>query len=58
MLAGVFGTGIRIGANLLLLPLVLRMLSLSELALWWVFLALGNFGSLSDFGFGSTIPRI
>jgi O-antigen/teichoic acid export membrane protein len=58
MLAGVFGTGIRVGANLLLLPLVLLKLSSSELALWWVFLALGGFGNLADFGFGSTIPRI
>src|SRR5580658_620642 len=58
MLAGVFGKGISVGANLLLLPLVLRKLSKSELALWWVFVALGNFGNLADFGFGSTIPRI
>lgn len=58
MLAGVFGTGIRVGANLLLLPVVLTRLSSSELALWWVFVALGNFGNLADFGFGSTIPRI
>jgi O-antigen/teichoic acid export membrane protein len=58
MLAGVLGTGIRAGANLLLIPLVLVKLSSSELALWWVFLALGNFGNLADFGFGSTIPRI
>jgi len=58
MLAGIFGTGIRVGANLLLLPLVVLKLSSSELALWWVFLALGNFGNLADFGFGNTIPRI
>jgi len=58
MLAGVLGTGIRTGANLVLLPLVILKLSSSELALWWVFLALGNFGNLADFGFGSTIPRI
>src|ERR1700733_12652286 len=58
MLAGVIGTGLRFGANLLLLPLVILKLSSSELALWWVFLALGNFGNLADFGFGSTIPRI
>jgi O-antigen/teichoic acid export membrane protein len=60
MLAGILGTGIRMGANLLLLPLVLdpRKLSSSELALWWVFVALGGFGNLADFGFGSTIPRI
>ena len=58
MLAGVLGTGIRMGANLLLIPLVVVKLSSSELALWWVFVALGNFGNLADFGFGSTIPRI
>jgi O-antigen/teichoic acid export membrane protein len=60
MLAGVLGTGIRVGANLLLLPLIVdpRKLSSSELALWWVFLALEGFGNLADFGFGSTIPRI
>jgi O-antigen/teichoic acid export membrane protein len=57
MLAGILGTGIRVGANLLLIPLLLR-LSPSELALWWVFVALGNFGNLADFGFGATIPRI
>jgi len=58
MLAGVLGTGVRAGANLLLLPLVLMRLSSSELELWYVFLALGAFGNLADFGFGSTIPRI
>jgi O-antigen/teichoic acid export membrane protein len=58
MLAGVFGTGIRVSANLLLIPIVLIKLSSSELALWWVFVALQNFGNLADFGFGSTIPRI
>jgi O-antigen/teichoic acid export membrane protein len=58
MLPGIFGTGIRIGANLLLLPLVIRKLSLSEFALWMIFDALGAFGNLADFGFGSTIPRI
>jgi O-antigen/teichoic acid export membrane protein len=58
MLAGVLGTGIRLGANLLLLPLVLDKLSLSEFAVWTVFVALGGFANLADFGFGSTIPRI
>jgi O-antigen/teichoic acid export membrane protein len=58
MLAGIFGTGIRVSANLLLIPIVLVKLSSSELALWWVFAALGSFGNLADFGFGSTIPRI
>src|SRR5580658_8813495 len=58
MLPGVFGTGIRVGVNLLLLPLLIKKLSLSEFALWMVFDALGAFGNLADFGFGSTIPRI
>ncbi len=58
MLAGVLGTGIRMGANLLLIPLVVIKLSSAELALWWVFVALGNFGNLADLGFGSTVPRI
>jgi len=58
MLAGILGTGVRAGANLMLLPLVLMKLSASELALWYVFLALEGFGNLADFGFGSTIPRI
>lgn len=58
MLAGVLGTGVRMGANILLLPVVLMKLSSSELALWWVFVSLGGFANLSDFGFGSTIPRI
>jgi O-antigen/teichoic acid export membrane protein len=60
MLPGILGMGFRVGANLLLLPLILdpRKLSSSELALWWVFVALGGFGSLADFGFGSTIARI
>ena len=58
MLAGVLGTGVRMGANILLLPVVLIKLSSSELALWWVFVSLGGFANLADFGFGSTIMRI
>ena len=58
MLYGVLATGIRVGANILLLPLVLSRLSQSELALWWVFLALGAFANLADFGFGQAITRV
>ena len=58
MLMGVLGNGIRLGANLLLLPLVLMKLSSTEYAMWVVFVALGNFGNLADFGFGSAIPRV
>ena len=55
---GVFATGVRVGANLLLLPLLLSRMPSSELALWYVFLALGGFANLADFGFGSAISRV
>jgi O-antigen/teichoic acid export membrane protein len=58
MLVAIFGTGIRAGANLLLIPIVLIKLSAAQLAVWWVFVALGNFGNLADFGFGQTLPRV
>src|SRR5260221_4188072 len=53
----VVGTVVRVGANLILIPLVLLYLSKKEQALWWVFLALGNFANLADFGFGQVISR-
>jgi O-antigen/teichoic acid export membrane protein len=55
---GVFATGIRVGANILLLPLLLTKLPTAELAVWWVFCALGNFANLADFGFGQVITRV
>src|SRR5262245_20130910 len=58
MLYGVLATGVRVGANIVLLPLVLKMLAPKELALWWVFLALGAVANLADFGFGQAIARI
>jgi O-antigen/teichoic acid export membrane protein len=58
MLMGILGNGIRFGANLLLLPLVLTRLSSTEYATWVVFIALGNFANLADFGFGAAIPRV
>lgn len=58
MLVGVAATGVRIGVNLLLVPLVLMRLSAQEQALWWVFVALGNFAGLADFGFGQAIARV
>ena len=51
-------TVIRMGANVLLLPVVLQKLSTGDLALWWVFLALGAFANLADFGFGAAIIRV
>ena len=55
---GVFATGVRVGANLLLLPLLLIRVPSAELALWYVFLALGGFANLADFGFGPAISRV
>ena len=58
MLYGAVGTVVRVGANVLLLPLVLQALSISEQRLWWVFLALGAIANLADFGFGQAISRV
>ena len=55
---GAFATCIRLGANIFLLPLVLSKLSSEELALWWIFLALGAFANLAEFGFGPSISRV
>jgi O-antigen/teichoic acid export membrane protein len=55
---GVFATAVRVGANLFLLPLLLGRMSTAELALWYIFLALGSFANLADFGFGQSISRV
>src|SRR5690348_9091627 len=41
MLYATLSTGVRVGANLVLVPIVVKKLRASELALWWTFLALG-----------------
>jgi O-antigen/teichoic acid export membrane protein len=58
MAYGLVGTIIRVGANLILIPLVLLWLAPPEQALWWVFLSLGAFANLADFGFGQVITRV
>jgi O-antigen/teichoic acid export membrane protein len=55
---GVFSTGVRVGANLLLLPLLATRLTPEELAVWWVLVALGAFANLADLGFGPAISRV
>ncbi len=55
---GAFATAIRVGANILLLPLLLKRFSPQDLALWWVFVALGAVANLADFGFGQAISRV
>jgi len=57
MVFGTLSTLVRVGANILLLPLVLSYLTTAELALWWVFFALGAVANLADFGFGQAITR-
>ena len=58
VLYGALATTIRVGANVLLLPLVLKVLAPGELAVWYVFLALGGVANLADFGFGPAITRV
>ncbi len=58
ILYGVLGTSIRLGANVLLLPLVLTRLDPAELATWWVFVALGAVANLADLGFGQVVTRV
>lgn len=58
MVYGFFGTAVRVGANIFLIPLVVSRLSSLELSLWWVFIALGAFANLADFGFGPVISRV
>jgi O-antigen/teichoic acid export membrane protein len=55
---GAIGTMVRVGANFLLLPIVLAHLSQQEQALWWVFLSLGAAANLVDFGFGQSLSRV
>lgn len=45
------------GFGLILLPFTLRYLQSQELGVWYIFLAMGSFVSLLDFGFGPTIMR-
>lgn len=57
MFYGALATAVRVGANLLLLPLMLG-LPPGELALWYVLLALGEMANLADFGFGPAVTRV
>ena len=58
MLFAGLGTVVRIGAHLLIVPLMLVQFSTGEQAAWWVFVSLGAFANLADFGFGPVISRV
>ena len=58
MLYGALATAVRIGSNLLLLPLLLQVLAPPEMAVWYVFLALGALANLADFGFSAVVTRV
>jgi O-antigen/teichoic acid export membrane protein len=50
-------TILRVASGILILPLVLRILSPEDVGLWTVFLTIGSFTLLLDFGFGSAFTR-
>ncbi len=54
---GYAGYALSSGANLILMPFVLRYLSKTELGLWYTFLGVNSFAMLLDFGFALTIMR-
>jgi O-antigen/teichoic acid export membrane protein len=51
------GYFINFGTNLIILPFVIKFLSVEELGLWYTFLGIGNVVILLDFGFSFTITR-
>jgi O-antigen/teichoic acid export membrane protein len=50
-------TFMRIASGLIVLPLVLHLLSVDEVAMWMIFLTVGGFASLMDFGFSNSFTR-
>lgn len=51
------GYSLSLGINMILLPVVLHFLPSDELGLWYVFLSIGTFVSLFDFGFTPQMAR-
>jgi O-antigen/teichoic acid export membrane protein len=58
MLYAILGTAVRVGSNLLLIPILVKKLTTPELATWWIFVSLGGLAYLTDFGFGQAIARV
>lgn len=51
------GFGMSFSINVILLPFILKYLSTEELALWYVFVSIGIFVTMFDFGFSPQIAR-
>lgn len=51
------GNILKIVSNIILLPLVLKLLTDQEMGLWYVFLSIGGIVELLDFGFAATLAR-
>jgi O-antigen/teichoic acid export membrane protein len=52
------GTFLRLGASVLVLPLILKKLPPEHLGLWYVFGTIGSLAALLDLGFEPTITRM
>lgn len=52
-----FGTIFSVLVNVLVLPFILKFLTINELGLWYIFLSLSGIVQLIDFGFSPTIMR-
>ena len=48
-------TFLRVGAGVIILPMILRTMPPEQLGLWYVFGTLGAFATLLDFGFEPTV---
>lgn len=48
---------LKFGSNLIILPMILRLLTKDEVGVWYAFTAVGSFVMLLDFGFSPTIMR-
>lgn len=51
------GTIMSMGSNFLLIPLLVYFLSIEQVGLWYVFIALTGFAQLLEFGFTATFSR-
>lgn len=49
--------GLRMGANIIILPVILRKIPSEEMALWYVFISLAAIAPIFDMGFSSSIAR-